>query len=379
MTLVRPTPYTMAQQAIAAISAEWSAQGETRALDFGDGSMLLVLVKADAMLGESVLATVLAKFRASFINTAEGDDLDTIIMDYSGIVRLPATASTATITITRGAYVGSYTAHAGDEVRGFNASGDPVVFTVQHDTTMSGSASSVNVSTTCSATGRAGNVAAGTLTTYVGLPSGLTVSQPDRAAGGADKESDDAYRQRYRLSIASLSAAGTPEWIELRALSVPGVTFVTIDESTIHESAGGYVGIFIGDPDAGASSELIASVQAAFDSTTGHVGGIEYIVFGCEREELAFTINAKIVRGSPITQSTLKADFIAYLDNAAVAKRVYLSAAEGFVHDRENANGLLSVDISGPGGAHEVAPSAAYKAIRTAADGSQLTVNITEV
>lgn len=365
--------------AFSAMQAAWTASGDSRALDFSDGSVWSTLASGHAVLDDQVLAVVLRKFRASMLSTATGDDLDALVTDLGGPERKAASAATVSVTVTRTSYVGSYTITTGTEVRGTDASGQPVVFEVTSGVSFSPSDTSKFVSATCTSTGRSGNVAASTLTTIAGLPSGFSVAQAERAAGGADDETDADYLARFRLSQLAAAGSGTPEWIENAALAVTGVSFATVNEDNIASEDGGYVGVFIGDPDAGASTPLVTAVQEAFDHPYGHAAGIEIRVFGCEREELAFTIAAKVRAGSGLDAEALTSLFIEYLDAAKVASTVYLSAAEAYVHAAQSDN-LLSIDITRTSnGAHEVAPSAAYKAIRTAADGSQITCTVTEV
>lgn len=373
----RPTFDALYAAAVAAINGARFITGDTRPIDFTPGTQAAMLVVADAMLADQVTAYAVSKFRDSFVATARGDALDIRITDDGGPERNPASAATVTLTLVRGSYVGSYSLPLGTEVSGYRPDGTRVTFTTSA-ATLGGAAPSVDVTAECSSTGIDGNVPADTLTSCPTLPSGLSFEQPDRAAGGADVETNDAYRSRYKLWVASLQGAGTPEWIEAMALDVDGVTQVTVDDISFRAPAdGGYVAIYIGDPDAESSAPLIAAVQAVFDAANGHVAGLEYVVFGCEREELTFTIDAKVTAGSGITEDQLKQNLIDYLNSAGIARTVYLSAAEAYAHAQIGPN-LLSIDIA-HSGAHEVTPTQPYMAIRTADDGSQLTVDITEV
>src|SRR5690606_32143783 len=141
-------------------------------------------------------------------------------------------------------------------VTGTRPDGTEVTFETDAEVTIGALDSEVEVACTAAATGRTGNVPAGTLTEIAGLPDGYTVSQEDRAAGGSDEETDDQYRARYIL-LRQGQGNGRLQDLKAAALGNGGVTYAAIDESFIADEDGGYVAIYVGDPDAAGSSELV--------------------------------------------------------------------------------------------------------------------------
>lgn len=71
--------------------------------------------------------------------------------------------------------------------------------------------------------GRAGNVAAGTLTAIKGGPAGVEVTNAERAAGGSDAETIDALLRRAPTAISSLRVAVTARDYEQAVLGVGGI------------------------------------------------------------------------------------------------------------------------------------------------------------
>jgi uncharacterized phage protein gp47/JayE len=349
---------------------------DPRLTDFEAGSALDGLTGASAVLADDVMRVGLHRWKAAYVDTAEGDDLDVRITDFGGPARKPAAAAVVPLILTRGAYVGAYTVDAGTEVTGEAPDGSEVAFTVDEDIVLGLAASSATGQATCTATGRGGNVPEGTLDTITGLPSGLTIGHTQRAAGGAEKETNPAYRARYRLFLAA-QQRGTVEALEYGAQLVPGVTFATVDESTSAWDAGGYVGLFIGDPDGSGNEELADLVRVEIDNW--RAAGVEVQVFAAEREELDFTILVNLADTSAVTDIDMAEAAIAYLDELAPSKSLYLSRMEAAVHALGEDIRSADITCDGHGTDRVIEPTEAYKAIRTAADGGGLTITITRV
>lgn len=350
---------------------------DARLTDFNAGSALDALTGGSAILADEVIRIALHLAKAAFVNEATGADLDMRITDLGGPARNAASAASVQLFLVRGAYVGAYTINPGTQITGTAPDGSTVTFTTATGATIGAPEAEEPFTATCTVTGRAGNVPEDTLVTISGLPTGLTIEQRERAAGGAAEETDDAYRARYRLWIQSLRRA-TLAALELGARSVAGVDLVTIAELE------GYVAVYIGDPDAGGNAGLVADVETALDDY--RAAGVEVRVYASEREELDFTIEVTTRAGSTLSASEVRAAAIAFLDAYPTATTLYLSQFEAAIHDIDSPGlgpeerVVLSVTVTADDDptAREISPSAAYKAIRTAADGSGLTVTITE-
>lgn len=355
---------------------------DSRLTDFREGSALNAVAGSSAVLAGEVLRWSEARFRACFVDTAEGDELDSLITSLGGPERNPATAAIARLTLTRTTYVGAYTIAAGTEVYGTAPNGQRVTFDVLNDIVLgSGSGAVSNAPAEAQTNGPDFNVPAATLVNIDGLPAGLVLTQPQRAAGGAYEQSDDAYREAFRLWRRTL-AKGTPAALRYGALIVDGVAYAEVDESDIAEEDGGYVSLYIGDAGAEANDALIEAVELSLetggeDGTGFRAAGTEVRVFASARDEVVIEITVKVRRGSGITEDAIKEAIIAHMDTNGPGRRWYLSATESAVHDIDRVN-VLSADITLPT-SREVTPSLRWEAVRTAADGSDITVTLTEV
>lgn len=348
--------------------------------DFSAGSALDALTGQAAVLADDVILASLHKWKAAYVDTATGTDLDRRITDFGGPNRLTASEATVTLTITRGAYVGAYTLSVGAEVTGEAPDGSTVTFTTDADAVLGMAAASVSVLATCSETGRSGNVPPNTITTYASLPSGLTIGHADRAAGGGDgepytDEGDRDYRARYRLSLQA-QRKGTVQALEYGAKLVSGVTFAVVDESTVGGTSTSYVSVYVGDDDGGSNPTMIANVTTGLDDW--RCAGIDVRVFGAEREELDFTITVVVANGSVLTDSDITEGAVAWLDDLPPNTTLYLSAFEAGIHALSSDVLGVTIEYDADPSLREIAPSEAYYAIRTAADGSGLAVSVAE-
>lgn len=366
---------------VAAAQAEITG-ADARLTDFRAGSVLDAVVNKGAMLGGEVLRWGVARFKSCFVDTAEGSDLDALITSLGGPAREQASAATAYLTLTRSSYVGAYTITAGTEVYGTAPNGQRVTFEVLNDIVLgSGAGSIANRPAEAQTNGPDFNVPAATLVNIDGLPAGLAITQPQRAAGGAYEQEDDDYRAAFRLWRRTL-AKGTPDALRYGALLVEGVSYATVDESDIADEDGGFVALYIGDPDAEANDALVDAVELSLetggeDGTGFRAAGIEVRVFAASRDERTIAVTVKIRRGSDITEAAIKTAIIDWFDDLDPGKTWFLSATEAAIHALDRIN-VLSADITTPS-AREVTPTQRYQALRTAADGSDITVTLVEV
>ena len=381
-----PTVDELRTAAQAAIQAD-----DPRLTDFTEGSNLDAVAGAAATMTDASIRHAVHLARAGFVETAEGSDLDRVITDRGGPTRLNPSAARVPLLLVRDTFVGAYTLAAGEEIRGEAADGTVITFEVDEAVTLGIGDDDVAFEATCTVTGRVSNVAAGTLGTIAGLPDGLTIEQDERAAGGSEGEpytdaGDAIYRARYRLSRQALQ--GTPEALRFAALSVPGVTYAEVDESNIACEDGGYVALLIGDPDAEGNSTLAEEVDAALDTIeiNGRIGvraaGVEVTVLAAAREEGDFVYDVVARAGAGLTVAEVRAVVLAYLDTLAPGQTHYPSQGEAAILALGRSRVLDAIERDPlDTDAHAAArvPAAQQNAIRTAANGADITVNITEV
>ncbi len=306
--------------------------------------------------------------------TAEGAELDALAADRFGLTRKAATPAVGEVQFTRGSSTGTVVIPAGTRVEG-EVDGDKLQFTTDTPVELAAGSSSVLATATCTVAGRDGNVAAGVIDTLLDtIPADpdLTVTNPERFAGGAEQETDEAFRDRIRRYFGTLRK-GTAEALVEGALSVPGVEFAVVDESFIAPEDGGFTAVYIGDPDAQANATMADLVAAELDRW--RAAGVRVQVTAAERELVSLTLQVWIERGADTTTllDQVRAAVLAYVDGLEPGETMRLARVEAAAITASP--DVVSAEVTSP--TSDPVPSAPHKALRV--DESNLTVAFTEV
>lgn len=160
------------------------------------------------------------------INTKSGSDLDNFLANF-GFSRQAATRATGTVVLTRQTgFTNPTLVPAGTQVG--TATSPTVVFATVVPVLVQPGATSVTIPIQAAVGGLAGNVEPGTITRLVSALSGIAaVNNTAATTGGADAESDAAFRQRF-LSTVFRSLVGTEQMFLGVALEIPGVTLANV-------------------------------------------------------------------------------------------------------------------------------------------------------
>lgn len=336
--------------------------------DFSEGSTLDAVVGAGAVQADEAIRVLLDLFAAQFVDTAEGADLDALAADRFGLTRQAASAAIGTVTLSRGSAVGSFTVPAGLELVA-TVDGVSVTFTTDAAVNFGALVDDVDADATCANTGRAGNVDAATITSIPEAPVAdpdLTVTNAARFAGGADAESDVAFRARIRRYFSTLRR-GTNAALVTGATSVPGVKFATIDESTVNTD--GYVSVYIGDPEGAGNADLVDDVEAELENW--RAAGVEVRVFAAERQEEPLALTLTVTRGvdrSALAQA-VKAALVELGDELDSGETAYLSRIVATAH--EVSSFIRGAAVTTP--TSNVTPDELYSAIRFVEDDITIT------
>lgn len=249
--------------------------------DWSEGSANDHMAGVSAFAVSEAVKLILSRFRATFFDLAEGEDLDFLAVDHFGeaFARPQAQQATGVLEFTRpDDSFGDVTIPAGTICR---TPTDPLGNSIEFETSISVvmTGTSILVSAEALETGTQGNVEADSITIIdSALPdSSIEVNNPSAFAGGAETQNDAEYRETIRSLILSLPGA-TLTAIRAAALSVPGVEIAEAIEEIITairlNEAGETVGssfelakptVFIADADGQASPQLIAQVLAAIE------------------------------------------------------------------------------------------------------------------
>lgn len=262
-----PTSAELLERFRTAADAKWRERmgPEAPPLSWAPTSFFNILRVACVRLAERVLYLVDDRFRAGFLETATGADLDAwAASEAPGFPRQPVTAATARLTLTRADTSLAGTIPAGSRFGTTPTASTPqVTFRSTADVPVAAGVASVAVDVECEATGEAGNVLAGTINRSLStLFATFGTVTNTIAGGGGPAETDEQFRARLRQRDARFRR-GTIQALTVGALGVPGVRRVTIYDymNTAGAVPAGEVLVIVGDA-AGVGSDPMAEAVA---------------------------------------------------------------------------------------------------------------------
>lgn len=186
----------------------------------------------------------------AFVLTATGDDLDRVGADY-GIPRRGDANAIVYLEIegTEGQTVNSTV----------KATYNNLVYTVQEYGVI-GSTGKILVKAQCETAGTIGNVPANTITEFLTDYGYISVTNPNPAYDGFDREDDETYRARILLYLSEDAVNCNKAQYKQWALEVTGVKKAVVLGA--EDMGAGNVGVYIASASGTVSAELIAQVKA---------------------------------------------------------------------------------------------------------------------
>lgn len=285
----------------------------------------------------------------NLVNYATGTNLDQLGA-LLATTRLAATAATVTLQFSRAGTVGSLVIPAGSTAR---QPGSSILFATDAEATITAGNTSVTVTATATTNGAAtGGFETGSITQGVAVPAGLsTITNTTASAGGADQESDDAYRARIKLAPNQFSVAGPKGAYKFHALSVdPAIVDVAIVGP---EDRGGadpvtvdvYPLLSTGLPD----QSLLDAVEAKLQNDS--VRPLTDIVNVEAPTEVSYDITASIVLYTTADQATAEASLATAAAEFAAEKAALLGqdiVRSQLIERLQSVDGIYSVTLTAP-------------------------------
>jgi uncharacterized phage protein gp47/JayE len=149
---------------------------------------------------------------------------------------------------------------------------DPITFRTSAPATIP-AGGSVDVPVEAIEAGSAGNVASATITVLLSPVGGISaIVNADAVTGGADVETDDAYRDRILLEYAAPHGSGTVADYKRWALGYPPVGYAAVDPLW---NGAGTVRVIVTDVSNNpVSASVISGLQALLDPVAGQGQGL---------------------------------------------------------------------------------------------------------
>jgi uncharacterized phage protein gp47/JayE len=332
----------LVQQQAAAVQAAASGL-----IDFSVGSILRAVVQAVAAVGLWLQGLILLLLATTRLATSAGVDADSWVADFGGpfveggeatFARLAATGSNGSLTFLRLSTTGAATVPIGATVETADGSQR---FTVALDTgnadydaglggyVMSTGDGSIDVPALAVSTGAASNVLAGTVTVITSPIVGVDmVTNASPFAGGADPESDEALRVRWRGYLQSLREA-TPAAVlyYVKALQ-PGVDAILVEDAEINGAARrGFFYVVADDGSGDPPTEFENAVSASIDAH--RAAGIEFASYSPVAVDVDIAVGLL-----ELAVNADEADVTAKVEKAITAHIAALKISEDVTYNR---------------------------------------------
>jgi uncharacterized phage protein gp47/JayE len=246
--------------------------GEALAIDPGvteevartPGSTTYWELNSGAAMTAEVAYQLIERLRNLYLDTATGSGLDRLAADRYFEARQSATAARAELEFTRATTTGELTIPLGTEVSSVDQS---VVFATDEELKIPDTVAIGTVKATSTKLGSDQKAEADVLTRLVGgtLETGLTVTNPERSAGGNDRESDSDYKARVRGVFVNARRC-TVSALEQGALTVDEVRVASAYE--VRDSAGcpvGFVDLYVTDQNGDSNATMVAEVEEVIE------------------------------------------------------------------------------------------------------------------
>ncbi len=238
------------------------------ALSFFDGDVSLFFLQAAAAMADHLTAYAKGRFAATFLDSAEGDDLTVLANDHWNVQRLPDVESTGIGIFQRPAPGSAGSLFSGSVYETSpDFLGNTVQFTLDQnvnwlagDTLKTGSLSATVPGPQC-------NIVSGSLSRIVttAFDNTIFVYNTGTFAGGSNSEADPSLRNRVRTVPNTLNRA-TINALRYGAIQTvnAGVSTATVVEQT--DTGGNLTGIVFVYVSDDSSPHMVQLVQAEMDN-----------------------------------------------------------------------------------------------------------------
>ena len=320
--------------------------------DFSEGSINDVMAGSSSTLAQELVRLMLDKFKITYFQGAEEDDLEFLATDHFGdtFARPEATKSVGIVEFTRpNNLAGNVLIDAGTFVKTApDANGESQRFSVILPVTMTGL--TINASVVAVEAGTKGDVAPNTITVIESALSDptITVDNSTATSGGEAEQDDPTYRDTILKLIQGLKGA-TKEAVLATAQTVPGVvtataqefiqTVIEWNEATLMPIGEAFkiarTKLYIADANGTANSALITNVREALFAV--RACGVFIDIFGATATSLDWDASITL-NGSGPNFATLSTDpqmivdsMTKYIQDLAIGGNFNRNLARAFI------------------------------------------------
>lgn len=226
------------------------------------GDVSDAMLSGGASMANAVIGAGARGFRSTLLFGSEGDDLHVVSHDR-GVDWDPGDQAVVPVAFSR-----LLTGAAGTIPIGTRVATDPdtvtgafATFTLNTDAIFQTTDLTRTATATCTQVGPSGNVAPGAITRILdAIPlTGITVTNPEKGAGGSPAESDSDLQARTS-AFPLVLRRGTEDALIFGAKLTPGVRRVNVVSA-----GGGVILLYVADQDGNSNAALAAAAQRVID------------------------------------------------------------------------------------------------------------------
>lgn len=331
-----------------------------------EGDITDVLLNAAAAMADKCIQETIKSLQRTFLNSAEGDDLTTLVQDHYGINRTIATFASGSVTFSRSSGALAAGVIPTGTVLGtdFNVNGERYEYLTQGPVSWAAAETgSKTVSIVASVSGTDSNASAGAVSNIVStiFDTNITVTNADRIAGGNAEETDEELRERARNFPATLRR-GTLEALEFGAKQVTSVINATATEDTLT----GLVQVYVSDSDGNSNAEMVSDVITELEnwrcagSVVTVTGGAVYL----QDITIDWSSSETIVRAGFDPRSVeeqIESALVNSANKLKIGETLFKSVLQGAIKNVDPDN-ILEVKITNP--TSNIAPPSANQVVR---------------
>jgi uncharacterized phage protein gp47/JayE len=315
-------------------------------LNFTKGSILRAVIESNAAIVlwlESLVLYVLSLTRAS---TSVGPDLDSWMADYNfdrlgagtaaGFVTFSRLTPTAAGFVPTGAIVMTQ-----DRAQRYTVLADtttPTYSVALGGYTIAPSIADITVPIQAQTAGSAANVVTGAITTIFGAMPGIdSVANDEAITGGADAETDEQYRERFHLYVASFSKATPPAVGEAIDKMRLGISYTITENKTPSGVAReGYFYVVVDDGSGAPSDDILTAASKAVERVRPL--GITYGVFKPEIVNVYIDMTLEIKAGydANAVKASVGTAIAAHVNGLTLGNSLYFNKLSQVAFDASN-------------------------------------------
>ena len=278
-------------------------------------------LRSSAAMADLLTGWAAGRVASVFVGGGRGDDL-TIAARDRGVERRAAVQAIGTVTLTRSTSAVPRIVPAGTRIATIaDATGAYITVTTDADISFGIGVTAMSGTATAIAAGRAGNVAAGTLTRVLdSLPEAFTATNAALFAGGDEQEADEDLIERTMGAFQNAARGTTKALIYGAKQAGAFAASVTRDATT------NIVTVYVADREGQANAALTDAVEAGLADWQGAADVVNVVGGELVTQAIGVTLTVRAGAAIPPLVAFVRAAIVAAVNRTPIGGTLYRTA-----------------------------------------------------